>query len=422
MPTDYSDKSVLLWDRGQFTFVAEKLAESFGQVKYYVPVESGFPTSNIGLMGVGLDGVERVYEFWDHVNSADLIVFPDVYDGDAQEYLRSLGKPVWGSGYTAQLELDRWGTHQTLKSLGEPVSDAKLLVGTDELADYLSGEMANEVCYIKASFFRGDFETRKHANWKLSEPWLDELRITLGPRKSIIQFIVEKPLEGVEIGYDAYHVGGVMPPTVMYGYEAKDAAYLGKVVGSQDLPEAVKHPTEVMLEMCRGVAANLHNEIRIGPDGLFYLIDPTMRCGSPPSESIMEAFSNWDEIMYEGARGNLVEAEPTCRFAAELTLRSDWVQSHWLPVYFPAKVKQWLKLHDHCRVDGIDYVVKHAWSSTHYPEIGAVVGIGDSMEEAIRNCMLHLNEIEAEQLDSKEESFDELFKTISEGHKEGIAF
>jgi hypothetical protein len=46
------------------------------------------------VVGEGFEGIERIHDFFDYVDEADIFIFPDVYDGDLQRYLEAQGKLV----------------------------------------------------------------------------------------------------------------------------------------------------------------------------------------------------------------------------------------------------------------------------------------------------------------------------------------
>src|SRR6516164_8582044 len=102
---EFADKCICLHDYGLFASWALKLKEYFGRVLYYCPFKSGFPKSQLYAIGTGLEGVERVVDFWDHIQDVDIFFFPDIYDADLQEHLRELGFPVWGAGKGEELEI-----------------------------------------------------------------------------------------------------------------------------------------------------------------------------------------------------------------------------------------------------------------------------------------------------------------------------
>jgi hypothetical protein len=177
--SDLSSKRCLCWDYGLFESVCAKLGESFGEVLYYVPWKGAYPGSNKLLIGEGVDGLTRVRDFFDHVDSSDIIYFPDLGDGDLQVYLREKGKRVWGSGKGENLENFRWETKLMMKDLGLPTSPAKLVVGIDALRSELK---RRDNLWIKISTMRADMETWHHLTWKLSEPRVAELEWRLGAK------------------------------------------------------------------------------------------------------------------------------------------------------------------------------------------------------------------------------------------------
>src|SRR5260370_15468822 len=95
---DLQSKTALCYDHGTFVELAARLARDFGRVLYFQPWQSAFPCMKDCAIGLGVPDVERVYNFWDVVDKVDIFVFPDVWDGDLQAYLRGQGKPVLGAG------------------------------------------------------------------------------------------------------------------------------------------------------------------------------------------------------------------------------------------------------------------------------------------------------------------------------------
>ena len=201
MDNDLKSKCIFVVDYGLFASWALKLTEYFGRVLYFCPWKAGFPKSQQFSIGTGLEGVERVTNFWDHIEEADIFFFPDVYDGDLQEHLRDLGYPVWGSGKGEELELLRWQTKMFLKKdLHLPVQPVERIIGITDLREFL---LENENKYVKISLLRGDFETFHHTTYNLSEPILDDIESKLGPYKFQKEFIVEDAIdEAIEVGYD----------------------------------------------------------------------------------------------------------------------------------------------------------------------------------------------------------------------------
>lgn len=180
-------KCALVYDNGIFTAMAETLAKDFGRVLYYVPWTSGMPKSNALLIGEGIDGIERVTSPWPHFDEIDIWIFPDVYEGELQEWLAAQGKRVWGCHGGAVLELDRPASKEESKKLGIDIGPYKVITGLDALRKHLK---ANDDQWVKISGTRGDMETFGAKTYDHVEPRLDELEHNLGAlkkdRKSVV--------------------------------------------------------------------------------------------------------------------------------------------------------------------------------------------------------------------------------------------
>lgn len=411
---DLSKKTALIVDSGLYTHMAEKLAESFGRTLYFSEWRGQFPTSKWARIGQGLDNIERVTDFDEHTGEADIIIFLDIYSAGTQKRLREAGHRVWGNGDAEMLELDRWWLKNYLKARDFPVNEFARLQGIDELIDHVKD---SKDVWIKGGPYRGDFESFHFENLWLSMPWLDEMRHTLGPTKETYPFLVESSIPGVEVGFDGFSVDGNFPQIASYGYEAKDAGYLGKVYEGNELPTAIEQVNNAVAPLLRGANARgfLSLELRIGKSKRPFLLDPCLRCGSPPSEAYAELFTNWADVIWAGAAGDMVDLKPAAKYAAQLILKSDWAKDNWLAIDVPKGVRRFVKLHNHCRLEDIDYVVP-----TGIAQIGGVIGLGDTLEEAIRECHENAEAVKAYELDYAEDAFQDCMEAIEEGTKYGI--
>ena len=418
MPNNLQDLTVLVWDTGSYVDVAQRLARDFGKVKYFVPWVSGFPKS-IGLaVGTGLDDIERVEYFWDEVDSADLIVFCDVYAQDMEVYLRAQGKNVWGMGRSANLELERWDTRVLQNRLGMPVPETKRFIGMDALIAHLK---TVENKYVKVSKFRGDMETRRHEKFWLSKNFFEDLDATLGEQADKEEFLVEGEIEGTEVGFDAWTIDGQYPSMALYGYEIKDMGYVGHVVPYEKLAEGIRFTNEKLAPIFKknGSRGFYSNEIRIDDKKVPYLIDPTIRCPSPPIEGEMEMYGNLAEIMWEGSQGRLVVPKPLAKYCTIAMMYSDSAGKQWVPIEVQEKDRQWVKIKNACMMNGHYYSVPYNQGHT---EIGAVVGIGDTLQESIDKVKKIAENVHAPDIDIHIESIDKALDVIKEGKKVGIEF
>lgn len=381
MSDDYKNATVLVICNPLFVSLAERLARDFGVTYLYVPISGSFPTLNLGQVGYGLEGVERVDSiFGEHFEEIDLFCFFDLYHADEQTYLESLGKRVFGARNGEELEIYRELCKKAMEQEGLPVGPWKLITGMDSLREHLK---AHENQHVKIDRWRGLTETFCAETYELVEPKLDEIERDLGGFKDMIEFIVEDDLpDRVEIGIDAYCIDGEFPSSALVGIEVKDLAYCAEFKKWDDIPEPLRRWNETMAGLLTQYAYRgfLSTEVRIGQDKVPYMVDACCRCGSPPSELYSEFFENFCEIIWEGAGGVMVNPKPKARFGVQAVLKSKWADGHWQAVSWDDEYKDNVKLFNCVVIEGRRYVVPLDETMT---EIGAVIGWGDSIEEAI---------------------------------------
>lgn len=409
------DKTVCVIDNGLFVDFACRLAKDFKEVLYWTPWVSAFPKSNNRLIGYGLEELKRIQYPWNHVDSVDLWVFPDVYFGDMQQELIRQGKRVWGARMADRIELHREWARTLFAKLGLPVANYQEVVGIDALRDYLKD---HPNVWVKVSTVRGDMETWRSESYDLSEPKLDELEHKLGAKKKLAEFMVEDSIDdAIEVGYDGFTVDGQFADTSFFGFEIKDLGFVGKVVAYNDLPEPIKDVNGKLSpwlkrQKYRGF---ISTELRVTRDGTPYLIDPCARAGSPPSEIYQDLYSNWCQIIWEGADGNMVEPEAIAKFGVEAMIHSSWADKNWQAVSFPEEIRPFVKLRNATKIDGVYYVVP---TDCGLPEIGAVIGFGDTVEEAIEDVTDHANQVKGYYIDIKLDSIPKALHEIETAQDE----
>lgn len=403
MTVSLKSKTALIWDNGIFTEIAVTLAKTFGRVLYYVPWTSGMPKSNALMIGEGLEGVERVASPWGHFDDIDLWIFPDVYEGDLQDWLASQGKRVWGCRGGAELEIDRPKSKEQSKKLGIDIGPYKVITGLDALRSHLK---KNDDQWVKISGTRGDMETFGAKTYEKVEPRLDELEHNMGALKKVMKFTVEQGInDAVETGYDGYCIDGKFPKAAMTGVEVKDEAYLMKTVRWSELPEQVRSVNEKLAPALKryGYRGFISTEVRCTEDGKAYLIDPCCRAGSPPNELYQVMMSNMAEAIWYGAEGIVIEPEFRAKWGAEVLLISEWADQNWMHVSFPEDIRENVKLRNFCKIDGEYYVIPQ-WTGS--AEIGAVVALGDTPDQAIAECKRIAELVEGHLLDKPIDALD----------------
>jgi len=381
--TDLSNKSVLVYDRGLFMSLALRLAEDFGEVLYFVPDDCPFSLPYAHCLGDGFDQIKRVDDFWPYADT-DLIVFPDVGDRTLQKYLANQGKRIWGSRQGDQLELRRsWFRHKQL-DWGLEVPEYDAIRGLDELRAFLK---EHDGWFVKISRFRGLCETFQYWAGERGEVQLDQLALKLGPLQKDMPFLVEAPIDGIETGIDEFCIDGQWPKTVVQGIETKDKCYIGAVTPMDKMPEAFKEVNEALAPFFNEVEYRnfFSAELRITEDKKAYLTDPCCRHASPAGECLLELIANLGEILWHGADGELVEPKYTAKFAAQAIVDHPDDDQHWRVADWP-ETAVFKPLGCVGLADGQVGFPPFPWSSD---AIGSVVGLGDTIEEAIGELKQH---------------------------------
>ena len=276
------DMRVLFFDKGLYTYTARKLGEFYSKVWYYMPESNAFPCSQFAEIGTGFPEIERVYDFWEYVDKADLIVFPDVHEGKMQAWLRNKGYRVFGSGKSEKLELDKIYHLECLEKAGLPVPYTEVIEGLDNLVSFLEGKKDR---YIKTNTYRGDFETYHYVSMAHAKPWVDTLRLKLGVRADKAEFLVQKGIPAAcEAGYDGFIIDGKATDNGLCGYEVKDRGFICKVF--DQTPEILSNINTKMSPFMSDCRGHFSSEVRITESGKAYYLDPT--CYSADTEVLTD--------------------------------------------------------------------------------------------------------------------------------------
>lgn len=422
---DLSNRCCMVVDNGMYTETAIRLAREFGQVLYYKPWTSSTPKVFQLVVGDGYEEIKRVRYFWEEMEKADLFVFPDLYFGDLQIYLESIGKRVWGARNSEKYEYNREMFLKSLDEVGLEKPNVHLCIGITELTEHLK---KNDDKYIKISITRGDMETWHHQTYELSEQKLNGLRYYYGPCAEMVRFQVWDDIPSdIEVGYDGPSVDGKFFDSIQ-GYESKNQAYIGAFTKYQDMPEQVREVNDKFAKILQRERARtmFGTEIRVTKDGTPMFIDATVRQPCPPGECQLEVYSNLGEVMWHGAVGDIVPIEPEAEFCAEVMIYSSWAQGNWSPVYIPPKVRRWVKLLNSCEVNGFHYAIPE--QGTTAPAgggsdiIGAVVGLGKTIEKAIEAVREHCDEVEGFSVEPPIEALADCLASIKTGEENDVHF
>jgi hypothetical protein len=412
------DLHIRVCDKNLFLPLARRLARDVKKVTYWTNCDRDFPTL-LDAVGDGFPDIERVPCYLEGIDEVDCCVFPDVGMANIQACISDCGIPVWGSRGGCELETSRGLFLDTLKDLGLEVPAYAKIKGITNLKLHLRDL---EDKWIKISGNRGDWETFHWRSWEEDENELDAKAARLGPFRELITFYVLDPIDAdVEDGCDAYNIDGQFPSLVIHGMEAKDKAYVGTFQEFAALPEELRHINEAFGQLLGeyGYRNFFSIEVRITKSGEAYFIDPTCRCGSPPSQVQAEMIGNLAEVIWRGAQGELVDPEPAAKFGVQAICKIPRrEEGNWSYVRVDDELDRWLKTSGTMFHDGMvcfppDPKEEHCQSW--------LTGIGDTFAEAIKHLQHNIKllpcgcECDATQL-------CELLKEVEESEKQGMEF
>jgi hypothetical protein len=415
---DVHELNVCVVDFGSFTSLAETLSKTYRKVYYHTPVEEEFRSIDKEVIGMGVPGVEKIESFMepDIVKEADLYIFPDIGYGGEQRYLRSIGKPVWGSNGADELERLRTKFVNVVKKLGLPMVHTEKIRGLTALAAYLK---ERDNVHVKVNEFRDNMETWHHIDWLHSVPMMNRLAIKFAVAPEMVWFVVQDDIpDATEIGYDGWSVDGWFPDSSFQGYEKKNELYLGAQTAYDDLPEEVRLVNEEFSKVLKeyGHRNFFATEIR-NQDGTPYFIDPTIRMPGQTGEQLLETMQNLAEVIWMGAQGELIQPEWNAKFAASATLNYGGDCEDVKVIRVPEEARQWVKL---CRYWQDGDVFRFPVNKRN--DCGVVIGMGDTIEDTIKAVSENFEAIGDELLSVKLDGFMDLLEDIHKAEAEGIPF
>lgn len=415
-----SEVTALVIDNGHFFELARTLARSYKKVYYYCPNISEGPKINKSMIGYGYEEIELAHDFYGKpYDESDLIVFPDVGQGDMQVEMAKT-KAVWGAKKAEDLEFDREGTKKLLKKIGMPVGPYEVVTGIEALREYLK---THKDVYVKISKYRGMFESFLSSNYLSVETDIDDLCQGLGMFKHVQRFVCEDALpDKVELGMDCYTVDGEWPESCLGGIEIKNKGYVGAFKKWSEFPKPLTELNEKLSPYLKEkqMRGSMSTEGRIGEDGKFYTIDFTQREPSPPGELRQEIYTNTAEIIWEGANGVMVNPKPAGKFGVEINMASDnRRRGKWQEISYPKEFERNVKLHSPCIIKGRKYVIQTDWETE---VLGGVSAWGNTLEDAVKQVKKIVKEVKGPTLEMDTENIIELAgEQLEKADKFGVA-
>ena len=398
----------LVYDTGLSVEHARCLAQHGHEVKYFTPWNRNKPTFQDYAIGLGVDGVDKVIGFFDHVDWADVICFFDTGSGDIATFLRKSGYSVFGAGkHGEEMENHRYLSRQIQEDLGLPKQKTWRIKGIEALSNFLQH---NKGVVVKHDIFRGDLESFVSDDFSQVEQLLRDLEERVGPWSEDVYFMVEEKIESVEPGFDLFFNGESFLEPYLYGYEHR-GAYVGCV--NVDIPEPMDEARFKLASYLKRIdyRCAFSTEFRIGKDGRAYLIDVTARMPYPLSLSYCNLYENFDEIVYKTALKEGVTLTPVARYVGCLPLASPYASHHWLRID--------TKDREHTKIQNLS-VNRGDYASPGLECPAQVVCVGESVESIIDGLKKKAGEVSGHGLESDDGAgpLDSIMETIQKGRKE----
>lgn len=419
---DLSSKSVVVLDHSMFMELALRLArDGFGTVYYVDPTwEQARARIDHAITGDGFSEIVRVKEIWDVIEKVDCAVFPDTYHSGMQDIIeRKMGVPVWGGRKADNLELNKIGFRKIQEELGMAVPDYQIVHGLEALRDFCK-DPENDDHWIKITpQFRGNRETFHHVNYQQSRSILDEIGLDFNIVQDVLTFLCEKTIKAdLEGGLDTYTVDGEHPSIAVQGYESKDLCYFAVVQPYAQIPKEITGPSDALWPVLkeRRCRQFISSEVKIPEAGREIMLEPTIRLPSPAGEEQMELYGNLPEIIYEGAQGRLVEPEITAHFACEAMVEHKGNKDRFRSIQVPGSVRRWIKLYDTVQIGDTLGIAPGSEC------IGAVVGIGDTPQEALDHLKENAEAIKDQDVIIHTEALAGILQEIEEAQSQGVKF
>lgn len=416
---DLKTKTILQFDPGgNFSYVSETLAKKYGRVLYYCPYEGAFIKHNSYIVGEGIPGVERIHNVWDYFEEVDIWYFSNLHFGSFQEWLRNRGCLVFGSGRGEDMELYRGKMKKLQKELDMPLNEYEEVEGVSKLREYLKDK---ENLWVKIDLFRGDNVTFHFENMELCEEVLLGLESDLGANKENQLFIVEKPIENaIEYGYDGFCIDGRYPDHTVFGIEVKDSAYAGVFTSYDRLPNPVKEANEKLSPVFNqyGYRGWYSNEMRAMSKNKAVLTDMTCRQPEPPTSLIVELLEDFPLYVWQVAYGYVPNVKAKYKYGVQIVIKSEWAMTKPQPISFPEKYNDFVKIKNLYIENGVRKFVPA--DGIEMCECGAVIGMGNTLNEAINNAKKIAKEVKGYNLKINGDALDEAQAEVDKLTRSGI--
>ena len=413
-------KTIVIWDLSWGSEHARALGLAGNKVYYYTEWVAAEPQFHKEYtVGIGIEGIEKVTDFYEYIDQADLLMFIALGHAGEVKWLRKKGYTVYGAGAGERLEMDRFWALKQHEKLGLPVSPYKEVKGVTNVIKYLESLPQPSDRIVKVNVFRGDITSFDASDLATAKISLGNMVPKLGPFSEDFEFLVQNKVHGIESGWDLWFNGHDFLKPYLWGYAGIEKYYVGKWV--DEMPpvlEMVKNKIRPLLQELdyRGC---ISVEIIVDKNKDPYVIDWTCRFAYPLSYIFTYAIKNYTELVFACAQGKDIRIQPLFPFVCAKEFNSTLAQEEWLAINFPPSLRSQIKLSQGVRHKGQMYV-----SPVDDMMTGATVGGGKSWEAAVKSANKAGDKVKAADLGDKPSSasMEKIEIEIKEGVKVGLKF
>ncbi len=407
-----------VYDLGIFTEQAMAVAKAVGECEYFTPWTEAFPDMPKSRIGDGLPGLKRIKHFFKDLDKVDWVYVTDTYCGDIVCDCRKTGIPVAGAGIPAtDLESKRWETRALQAEGNFPTQETHQIFGITNLRKW-GQDKKNYI--IKIDEYRGLAESFKWYDYKRVKNKLDRIAWKAGPYADKIPFIAEEMLKGIEPGWDGITFNGADLYPTLVGYEQKGSGYISRTYESEkDVPLSLRTMTDILRPTFKANGTRMFYSIEgiIDKQGIPFMIDPTIRHAAPGTSALQtEIIENFAEVVAGLAFNVQIDPKIRYKYGAAVCFDSEEANENWLCLDIPKNLKDRCKLRMAVRVDGDYYAVPG------FDSIVTVVGMSNSIKDAVQQVKDVRKEIYAMGLSDDMSGLDDIVKDIEEGKKFGVNF
>lgn len=377
---------ILVIDTGIGLCHAVRLGRDGHKVYYYSVWQNPYPRFRDFIIGDGFPNIEKVQDWAAYLGEVDFVLFTDCGFGAQADYLRENGLAVCGGGSAETLEMNRREFHQVCDELELKYPESWDIDGIAGVLEFFRKQKAGQRFFVKVNTFRGDCETFSGKSYEEIEPICRTLEAQLGPYAETFEFVIEKEVPGVEIGFDSFFNGRDFLVPIYFTFECWDNT-LGKWV---QVGQRGENSLDVWDEVLVKMGEYLKNKNYRGPvsfeaiyDGKnLYLLDPTIRFAYPTSSaSFCQVIKNYGEVLAGVARGEDVDIDLTSRYAIGMNLHTEENYGRWLVMDVKKGTKFWPRRA--CVRNNRIYVTPGREGETI---VGVVVGEGNNYAEVFRDA------------------------------------